>query len=213
MHHFLAPGRDKRFKSAICPLIAAFGAIIRNCKIAGTSLPLSHHSCPSPPQEQEVEKLQNSVEDPETHALKIQATTHDTSSVTLQPLTISINFPTDSSDRQPSPGLSSNNPFRNRTISPTGSLPQSPVTNAFQIPSTAPERPTSRNPFLDQGEKKDQTLVNVRPASPLKDSNMSRRASPPKPTQPTLTGHAAELFVSAQCIASQDGMKELTRPG
>ena len=66
--------------------------------------------------------------------------------------------------------------------------------NAFNLPNTVPERPTSRNPFLDQSEKRDQTFVSVRPTSPRKDlSKMTGRVSP---TKPALTGHAAELFVS-----------------
>ncbi|KAG8534038.1 uncharacterized protein KY384_000881 [Bacidia gigantensis] len=98
-----------------------------------------------------------------------------------------------SSDRQQSPILSSNNPFRNRTTSPTNSIAQSPVTAAFNLPNTAPERPTSRNPFLDQSEKKDDTVVNVRPTSPLREStSMATRMSPSKPL---MTGHTAELFV------------------
>ncbi|KAL9099271.1 MAG: hypothetical protein Q9163_005202 [Psora crenata] len=61
------------------------------------------------------------------------------------------------------------------------------------MPFTAPERPVSRNPFLDQSEDH-QTAVQVRPVSPQKgSSNMRGPASPPKPV---LTGHAVELFVS-----------------
>ena len=101
---------------------------------------------------------------------------------------------------EPSPGLtvnlSSNNPFRNRAVSPANSLP-SPVTATFNtVPSAAPERPISRNPFLDQPQpdKKDTTTVQVRQTSPEKDPyTMAARSSPRKPA---LTGHAVELFVS-----------------
>ncbi|KAL9041413.1 MAG: hypothetical protein Q9180_001297 [Flavoplaca navasiana] len=85
-------------------------------------------------------------------------------------------------DAQSSPSLTSNfpsnNPFRNRATSPAShhSLP-SPQLAAFNIPSQAPQRPTSRNPFLDQ--------------TPQANSN-----SPPNdmPTNSTLTGNTAELF-------------------
>ena len=101
------------------------------------------------------------------------------------------------SGRQISPGLTtnlpSNNPFRNRAVSPANSLP-SPLTNSFgNISNTAPERPTSRNPFLDQSEKKNSTTVRVRSASPEEgEAGMAGRASPSKPL---LTGHAVDLFV------------------
>lgn len=101
---------------------------------------------------------------------------------------------------EPSPGLtanlSSNNPFRNRAVSPANSLP-SPVTSTFNnIPSTAPERPISRNPFLDQPQpdRRDVATVQLRQTSPERDPyTMAARSSPRKPT---LTGHAVELFVS-----------------
>ena len=102
---------------------------------------------------------------------------------------------TTDSRREASPGLtvnlSSNNPFRNRAASP---LP-SPLTTTFDnIPSTAPERPLSRNPFLDQPEEKDTTTVQLRQISPERASyTMTGRPSPKKPA---LTGHAVELFVS-----------------
>ena len=100
-------------------------------------------------------------------------------------------------ERQTSPGLTanlpSNNPFRNRAASPANSLP-SPITTTFShIPSTAPDRPLSRNPFLDQTDKQNSSTVQVRSASPEKGSSaMAGRASPQKAM---LTGHAAELFV------------------
>ena len=112
---------------------------------------------------------------------------------------------TGSSDRQPSPSLSSNNPFRNRTASPPNSLPQSPAVATFNLPHTAPERPVSRNPFLDQNEKKDQTIVNVRPLSPQEQS--SKMSGPASSTKPALTGHAAELFVSRP-EPNSDGQRE-----
>lgn len=104
------------------------------------------------------------------------------------------------SRRDPSPGLTanlpSNNPFRNRAASPANSLP-SPVTTAFNnIPNTAPERPISRNPFLDQSQtdKKDRTTVQVRQTTQERGLHpMAGRSSPKKPA---LTGHAVELFVS-----------------
>ena len=99
--------------------------------------------------------------------------------------------------RDASPGLtanfSSNNPFRNRAASP---LP-SPVTATFDnIPSTAPERPISRNPFLDhiEPEKQYTTAIQQRQTSPKREFyTMAGRSSPKKPA---LTGHAVELFVS-----------------
>ena len=115
---------------------------------------------------------------------------------TLRPSANTLVSTTDSR-RDASPGLtanfSSNNPFRNRAASP---LP-SPVTTTFgNIPSTAPERPVSRNPFLDQiqPEEKDTTTIQLRQISPERDFyTMAGRSSPKKPV---LTGHAVELFVS-----------------
>ena len=114
---------------------------------------------------------------------------------TLRPSANNWTCTTDS-PRDPSPGLTanlpSNNPFRNRTASP---LP-SPVTTTFNnIPSTAPEKPLSRNPFLDQSQsdKKDATTAQVRQTSPERGPyTMAARSSPRKPP---LTGHAIELFV------------------
>ena len=102
--------------------------------------------------------------------------------------------------REPSPGftanLPSNNPFRNhRSASPANSLP-SPVTTTFNnIPSSAPERPVSRNPFLDQPylEKRDASMAQVRRKSPERGPYAMAGRSPPK--KPALTGHAGELFV------------------
>ena len=100
------------------------------------------------------------------------------------------------SGRQLSPGLTnlpSNNPFRNRAVSPANSLP-SPVTTSFgNISNTAPDRPTSRNPFLDQSEKKIAATEQVRSISSEQGaSGMAGRTSPSKPA---VTGHAVELFV------------------
>ena len=99
-------------------------------------------------------------------------------------------------ERQLSPGLTanlpSNNPFRNRAASPANS----PITSTFSnIPHTAPERPTSRNPFLDQTGKQASSTVQVRTASPEKATSSLAGRMPP--TKPALTGHAVELFVSA----------------
>lgn len=108
------------------------------------------------------------------------------------------------SPKDPSPGLTanlpSNNPFRNRAASPANSLP-SPVTTTFNnIPSRAPERPSSRNPFLDQSDKKDATMVQVRQTSPERGQfAMTEKSSPRKPA---LTGHAVDLFVSRSLLIS-----------
>ena len=118
---------------------------------------------------------------------------------TLRPSANNLSSTIDSR-REPSPGLTanlqSNNPFRNRAASPANSLP-SPITATFNnIPSTAPERPISRNPFLDQplSDKKDATTVEIRQTSPERGQyTMPARSSPRKPA---LTGHAVDLFVS-----------------
>lgn len=111
---------------------------------------------------------------------------------------------TTASHREPSPGLTanlpSNNPFRNRAASPANSLP-SPVNTTFNtIPNRAPERPVSRNPFLDQSDKKDATMVQVRQTSPERRPSAMTGRSPPK--KPTLTGHAVELFVGRSLFMS-----------
>jgi hypothetical protein len=64
--------------------------------------------------------------------------------------------------------LGSNNPFRNRALSPTS-------------PKPAPERPRSTNPFLDDNEI----------ASPLSDPEIKSQTE----TGSSLTGNTAELFV------------------
>lgn len=81
----------------------------------------------------------------------------------------------------------SNNPFRNRATSPASyhSLP-SPQTATFNIPNTDPERPTSRNPFLDQ---------NPRPRAASPPQIMPEPRERMSPSKPAFTGHTAELFV------------------
>lgn len=111
---------------------------------------------------------------------------------------------TTDSHRDPSPGLTanlpSNNPFRNRATSPANSLP-SPVNTTFNtIPNKVPERPLSRNPFLDQSKKKEATTVQVRQTSPERGPSAMTARSPPK--KPTLTGHAVELFVGRSLLVS-----------
>ena len=92
-----------------------------------------------------------------------------------------------------SPGLTldlpSNNPFRNRAASPSSldSLP-SPQSLNFNL-QTPPERPRSRNPFLD-GEQLDIFAPNPRPASPQRMSGST------SPVRGGLYGNTAELFVS-----------------
>lgn len=112
------------------------------------------------------------------------------------------------SGRQISPDLTtnfpSNNPFRNRAVSPASSLP-SPVTSSFgNFPSTAPERPTSRNPFLDQSEKKGLATVQVRATSP--EQGTSAMAGRKSPSKPALTGHAVELFVGLLILLNKPSL-------
>ncbi|KAL8773826.1 MAG: hypothetical protein Q9194_004204, partial [Teloschistes cf. exilis] len=75
--------------------------------------------------------------------------------------------------------LPSNNPFRNRAASPASyhSLP-SPQIATFSLPAQPPEKPVSRNPFLDQ----------TPPTMPATRERMS-------PTKPAFSGSTAELFV------------------
>lgn len=118
-----------------------------------------------------------------------------------------IPFVTTEPGTQISPGLTtnfpSNNPFRNRAVSPANSLP-SPVNNTFgSVSNTAPERPTSRNPFLDQPEKKNATTVQVTATSP--DEGASSMAGPTSPSKPALTGHAVDLFVGLISYALHPG--------
>ena len=121
----------------------------------------------------------------------------------LRPSAVNLSSFTDSR-RETSPGLTanlpSNNPFRNRAASPANSLP-SPINSTFNQASIAPpERPLSRNPFIDQFDKRDATTVQVRQMSPERGpSAMTTRSSPKKPG---LTGHAVELFVSRSLLRS-----------
>lgn len=98
-------------------------------------------------------------------------------------------------DKPNSPGLilnlPSNNPFRNRTTSPTNSLP-SPRSSNFNA-NGVPERPRSRNPFLDNDDQPD--FFAPQPVRPLPGSpqKMSGGTSPVKGG---LYGNTAELFVS-----------------
>ena len=58
----------------------------------------------------------------------------------------------------------------------------------------------SRNPFLDQSDKKDATMVQMRQTSPERGSSaMNGKSSPRKPA---LTGHAVELFVGRSLFMS-----------
>lgn len=89
-------------------------------------------------------------------------------------------------DAQRSPSLTanfpSNNPFRNRATSPAShqSLP-SPQLATFNFPDTAPQRPTSRNPFLDQNSQAASDASAPQDSMPLTNS--------------TPTGNTAEIFV------------------
>jgi hypothetical protein len=87
-------------------------------------------------------------------------------------------------DNRPSPGLSinlsSNNPFRNRAASPAFSSPQSADFN------TAPPRPTSRNPFLDNNTDLFESESSRNMAAPASNASAPRIA---------LTGNTADLFV------------------
>ena len=78
--------------------------------------------------------------------------------------------------------LSSNNPFRNRAVSPGFS-------SGLNSPLDPPPRPVSRNPFLDASP------TNIPPpiGSPDKMSFATDATTAPRPA---LTGNAAELFVS-----------------
>ncbi|KAL8759653.1 MAG: hypothetical protein Q9199_000614 [Rusavskia elegans] len=88
-------------------------------------------------------------------------------------------------DAQRSPSLTanfpSNNPFRNRATSPAShqSLP-SPQLATFNFPDTAPQRPTSRNPFLDQNSQAASDTSAPQDSMPLTNS--------------TPTGNTAEIF-------------------
>ncbi|KAL8759284.1 MAG: hypothetical protein Q9184_003669 [Pyrenodesmia sp. 2 TL-2023] len=87
----------------------------------------------------------------------------------------------------------SNNPFRNRAASPASchSLP-SPQAATFNIPTTAPERPTSRNPFLDIHSQPLDFNPQPAPVSPQRSMSGTRERM--SPTKPAFTGHVADLF-------------------
>lgn len=88
-------------------------------------------------------------------------------------------------DSRPSPALtlnlSSNNPFRNRTASPS-------LSDGQRSPFDPPPRPVSRNPFLDASST---NTVPQPVGSPDKMSFATDSSAP----RPALTGNAAELFV------------------
>lgn len=86
--------------------------------------------------------------------------------------------------------LSSNNPFRNRAVSPTNLPPRSPA-SPFDDP-VPPPRPTSRNPFLDPANKpvqsqSEQLLI-------LTDDMDSKKTDNRSPT-------AEEIFVCHTLVA------------
>ncbi|KAL8845952.1 MAG: hypothetical protein Q9221_008914 [Calogaya cf. arnoldii] len=111
-------------------------------------------------------------------------------------------------DAQRSPTLTadfpSNNPFRNRATSPAShhSLP-SPQLAAFNFPNTAPPRPTSRNPFLDQTPE-------TTSASPPTDMSTAQRSI--STTNPTLTGNTAELFQNDLTLTEKFGANGPLQP-
>lgn len=100
-------------------------------------------------------------------------------------------------ERAKSPNLTidlpSNNPFRNRANSPNtpNSLP-SPQNLIFNPQTAPPERPRSRNPFLDHPEPDQPNLIDPisTPSSPQK-----AMAAPESPKRGQLFGNTAELFV------------------
>lgn len=94
--------------------------------------------------------------------------------------------------------LSSNNPFRNRAVSPTNLPPRSPA-SPFDDP-VPPPRPTSRNPFLDPANKpvqsqSEQLLI-------LTDDMDSKKTDNRSPT-------AEEIF---DALTLDDGSKKGTSP-
>ncbi|KAN0070154.1 Pal1 cell morphology domain containing protein [Elaphomyces granulatus] len=95
-------------------------------------------------------------------------------------------------DRKPSPinlNLGSNNPFRNRTVSPSGSSPSSLASPA------RPDRPLSTNPFLDETEALSQSITRDSISSMAEKSSFS--------------GNAAELFANLSLDPSK---KKSRRP-
>ena len=99
--------------------------------------------------------------------------------------------------------LPSNNPFRNRANSPNtpNSLP-SPQNLNFNLQSAPPERPRSRNPFLDHPETDQPNLIDPisTPSSPRKTM-----AAPESPKKGQLFGNTAELFVGPSHEILLDG--------
>ena len=96
-------------------------------------------------------------------------------------------------ERQPSPALNSNNPFRNRTISPTIPSPSSPQ---FSVNGVMPDRPSSqsKNPFLDRTDEREMGGAQRRNMSPTEAAPVTNgRASPAKPI---FSSNTAELLVS-----------------
>lgn len=93
-------------------------------------------------------------------------------------------------DSLPSPGLqlnlSSNNPFRNRAVSP--------ASNGQLSPLEAPPRPVSRNPFLDASVQSQQpdSFASRAQRSPDKMSFAPTAVAQPSTA---LSGNAADLFV------------------
>lgn len=101
-----------------------------------------------------------------------------------------------STDHQVSPTASnfgSNNPFRNRTLSPSNA----------SATSARPERPRSTNPFLDDNEA----------VSPQSAPGLSTGATMFSPTEKQdLTGNTRDLFVRARNVSDGRGaLSRLTR--
>ncbi|KAL8789921.1 MAG: hypothetical protein Q9195_006582 [Heterodermia aff. obscurata] len=88
--------------------------------------------------------------------------------------------------------LPSNNPFRNRATSPlsANSLP-SPQSPSFNLQTAPPERPRSRNPFLDQTDTEPSNLADAQQPS---GSSHRVMAAPASPKRGQLYGNTAELF-------------------
>lgn len=90
-------------------------------------------------------------------------------------------------ERQPSPqlniNLSSNNPFRNRAVSPSATSPNSTG------------RPVSTNPFLDETD--------------LTSFQSAPSASMSSTSKPSLMGNTAELFVCLSFIPTRVGNHSL----
>lgn len=84
--------------------------------------------------------------------------------------------------------LSSNNPFRNRTASPTY-----PAATQYS-PSEAPPRPVSRNPFLDTSSSANTNSFPIQ-HSQIPSPAMGFPAAANAMPSPALTGNAADLFV------------------